>query len=380
MQLKRWLRPMAVGMGLCAASSPTPAAPLSLDEQTPATMLRYFTDSDHVAVRSLMGDYALSLRSGVELNVHWNNERVRIPAIDAPIGSPEAVDAITTASRPIAGNAFQDFIKIRNEFQGGVSRGGAAVDYYHSSEKDYFARQLGARYHRDFMNEQMNLAVGTSYGWDTIEPLDDDDTNTAADAKTTFHWNAVATQVLSPSTMVRMGIEYNIVDGLQHNPYRNVYAGGSIVPERHPEHRERRDAFLKLNHYLDNRSSFKLNYRFYTDDWGIASHEMGSKLNQYITRGLFAGYQYRWYTQNSADFYRDAYTTVDGIGGHRSGDYRMAELSSHLFGFALNFDLEALAADHPALARMGVWFNVERYFNSNNYSANILETGLDFRF
>ncbi|HYM82501.1 MAG TPA: DUF3570 domain-containing protein [Candidatus Limnocylindria bacterium] len=371
---------MAIGVGLCAASTPASAAGLALDEQTPGAMLRHFTDSDKVSVRSWMGDYALALQSGVGLDVHWNNERVTIPAIDAAAGTQEAIDAITTASRPISGNAFQDYVKVRNEFQGAVSRGGAAVDYYHSSESDYLAQQLTGRYARDFMNQQLNFSLGTSYGWDAIEPLDDDDTSTGADRKTTMHVNAVATRVVTSTTLVRFGVEYNVVDGLQHNPYRNVYAGGTNVPERHPDHRERRDAFVKLSQYLQNRSSVKLTYRYYTDDWGIGSHEVGSRLNQYITRGVLAGYQYRWYSQNHADFYRDEYTTSGGIDGYRSGDYRMADLSSHLFGFTLNVDLDALAVQQPLLGHMGVWLNYERYFNSNNYSANILETGLEFRF
>jgi hypothetical protein len=29
---------------------------------------------------------------------------------------------------------------------------------------------------------------------------------------------------------------------------------------------------------------------------------------------------------------------------------------------------------------MALWFDVERYFNSNHYSANVVETGVDFRF
>src|SRR6185295_8531489 len=119
-------------------------------------------------------------------------------------------------------------------------------------------------------------------------------------------------------------------EGLQHNPYRNVYAGGSIVPERHPERRQREDAFVKVNQYLPNRSSLKGSYRFYIDDWGINSHELGGKLSQYITQGFFAHYEYRYYTQTAADFYRDEYASVSGIDGYRSGDYRMNALSSHL--------------------------------------------------
>lgn len=381
MQLRTWLAPAAFALaGWCAAGVPRCAADPLAEEPGAGTLLRLFTDSEKVSVRSLMGDYDFSPRSDVGVALHWNNERVTIPAVQAPVGSAEAIDAITTASRPIAGNAFQDFIKVRNEFQGAVNRGGTAVEYYISSETDYLAQQLGARYSREFMNDQLTLSFGTSYAWDAIRPLADDDTDTGAGSKTTLHWNAVATQVLTPTTMVRVGLEYNIVEGLQHNPYRNVYAGGGNVAERHPDHRERRDAFLRLNQYLKNRSSLRLSYRLYDDDWGVMSHEIGSRLSQYITQGFSARYSYRYYTQTPADFYRDEYLLATGVDGYRTGDYRLGDLSSHLFGVALNLDLDSFAEAHPFVGRLGVWFNYDRYFNSNNYSANILETGIGLRF
>jgi hypothetical protein len=350
------------------------------EEQTVGTMLRVFTDSDDVGVRSLISDYEMALLGGMALSVHWNNERVVIPAIQAPIGSQEAVDAITTASRPISGNAYEDFVKVRNEFQGALTQGGAAVNYYYSTEVDYLAQQLGGSYNLDLMDDRLNVSFGSSYGWDVIEPLNDDDTNTAPDTRTTLHLNTVATQVVSPTTLVRVGVELNVVDGLQHNPYRNVYAGGTNVAERHPDQRQRRDAFLRVNQYLSNRSSIRFNYRFYNDDWGIDSHEVGAKLSQYITDGVFARYNYRWYTQTAADFYSEAYPTTNGIDGYLTGDYRMSPLASHLFGLTLDFDLATLAADSPLWNRLGLWGNYERYFNSNNYSANIFEAGVGFRF
>ena len=65
------------------------------------------------------------------------------------------------------------------------------------------------------------------------------------------------------------------------------------MPERHPDHRQRRDVFLRVNQYLPNRSSLKLNYRLYNDDWGVTSHELGSSLSQYVTQGVSARYEYR---------------------------------------------------------------------------------------
>jgi hypothetical protein len=370
--------PLAASLALALAA---PAmAQDDTDEPAVGTLMRYFSGSDHVGIRSLVGDYTFTTQRDLALTVHWNNERVTIPAIDAAPGTQEAVDAITTASRPISGNAFQDFSKVRNEFEGNLTHGGMGVDYYVSSERDYLGQQLGASYSRDLPHPEVNLAVGASYGWDAIAPVADDDTATPADTKKTLHWNAVATRVLTPSTLMRVGVEYNIVDGLQHNPYRNVFAGGSIVPENHPDHRQRRDAFVKLSQYLNNRASLKLSYRLYSDDWGITSHEIGSRLSQYVTRAVFVQYQYRWYTQGAADFYRDVYTTTDGVGGYLTGDYRMAALSSHLFGVALNLDFAALGIESAIWRRLRARTSYDRYFNSNNYSANILESGVDFRF
>ena len=369
-------------VALLLAASALPVAAQGLADEPPrtGTLLRWFTDSDRVSVRSLSGHWSTPLRGVSGLNIDFNNERVVIPAISSPPGTQEAVDAITTASRPISGNAFEDFVKVRNEVQGDYERGPVAMSYYVSSESDYLAQQIGGRWNRDLRPDARNLSVGGSWSWDAIEPLVDDDTQTGAASKKTLHGNAVFTDVLSPTTMVRYGFEYNLVSGLQHNPYRNVYAGGTNVPERHPEHRQRRDAFVRVSHALPNRASVKLHYRLYNDDWGVNSHELGTRLNQYITRGLSVRWEYRWYTQTPAEFYREEYTDPTGVDGYRTGDYRLGDLASHLFGGALRMDLDAFAPGHEFVRRFSLWLDVERYFNSNHYSANVVETGVDFRF
>jgi hypothetical protein len=370
---------LAAGLTV-ACAGPVAAQGASDDEPAAGTLLRWFTDSDHVRVRSLSTDMAWPLKASGDFSFHYNNEQVLIPGVSAPPGSQEAVDAITTASRPIAGNAYQDYVKVRNEVQGEYARGPAALSYYVSSESDYLAQQVGGRWNRDFRQQTVNLSVGSSWSWDDIEPLTDDDTAQGPARKTTLHWNAVMTEVLTPNTLVRYGIEYNLVNGLQHNPYRNVYAGGTHVPERHPDERQRRDAFVRINQALPSRASLKLSYRLYDDDWGILSHELGTRLSQYVTRGLSVRWEYRWYTQTAAYFYRSEYADVNGIDGYRSGDYRMNQLSSHLFGGALRADLDAFAPSRTFVRRLSLWLDLERYFNSNNYSANVLESGVDFRF
>jgi hypothetical protein len=379
-QLSTRIRSVAIATGVGLACARVCSAQETPDDQTLATLLRWFGDSNHVSVRSAVGDYSVPLANGTGLMLHWNNEKVTVPGITGAPGSQEAIDAITTASHPISGNPYADFVKVRNELQAEMSKGGAAVSYYHSSEVDYLAQQVAARYARDLRGQQLNLSVGTSYGWDQIDPVENVNNPVAPATKNTLHANAVATEVLSPASVLRVGVEVDHVEGLQHNPYRRVYAGGTSVPENQPTNRLRRDAFVKFNQYLANRSSLKFSYRFYNDDWGVMSHETGAQLSQYLTSGLNVQYRYRWYTQTAADFYRAEYLTTNGVDGYLTGDYRLGPLSSHLFDVTLQMDLGVLAASSRAFRHLGVTLDYGRYFNSNNYSADILETGVDFRF
>ena len=380
MQLSRAAKSGAVALGLLATAGEGQAASSMLQDQQADSWLQVFNGSDKVSVRSLINSLSLSLPKGNVLSLQWNNEMVDIPAVSAPAGSAAAIDAITTASRPISGNAYEDFTKTRNEVTGELTVKRSVMTYYISKETDYLGQQVGVKHDIDLEDRLLNVELGASYGWDDIQPLADDDSNAGPASKTTMHVSVVGTRVLAPTRMLRMGLEYNVVSGLQHNPYRNVYAGGTNVPERHPDQRQRRDVFVDLNQYMANRSSVKLAYRLYDDSWGILSHEVSTELNQYVTHGIYASWNYRYYKQGAADFWREEYATTSGVNGYLTGDYRMSPLSSNLFGFGLNLDLANMGSESAALRRMGVRLDYERYFNSLNYSANFLTTKLVFRF
>ncbi len=355
---------------------------LAVDEQESGYLFRYFADSADVHVWSHFGHHDLILSEERSLAVQWHFEEVTIPGSDAPAGSSEEVDAVTSASRPLVDSAdiHDDFRKYRNEFTAGYDMDGTSFGYYVSLEKDYFAQQLKASLGRDFMNRNLNLASGVGFGWDNIKALDDGSGGGDTRHKNSTFWNLTATQVLDPKTILRAGMELNLVRGLQHNLYRSVYAGGAYLPENHPDSRLRSDLFFKLNRYLANRSALRLDYRFYQDDWGIRSHTIGAKLSQYITEFAVLRYRYRHYRQNAADFWREEYLLAEGVDGHRSADYRIGVLRAHLFGGRLQFDLDGLAATAPFLAGLDLSMSYERYFNSNNFSANVFETQLTYSF
>jgi hypothetical protein len=377
-----WRILASTGLLVMTASSAVAVQWPDADDQQLSYLFQLFADVDDIHVFSNHANYRMDHNSGARFDFRLNHELVVIPAVEAPIGSQEAIDAITTASRPIqsTADAYEDFAKNRDELRAGLQHRGIAAGYYVSSETDYFAQMFSAGYNRDFYQQNLNIAGGFSYGRDDIDPLDDADTAQIAAYRRTFHYSLVATQVLSRGTIARVGAELMAVDGLQHNPYRNVWVDGNNEAERHPSSRSRKDLFVKLHQYLSNRSSLKLDYKLYGDDWGVGSHTLGAKISQYVNDDIVVRYRYRYYTQSSSDFYRDDYTSPGGVNGYQTGDYRLGEFDAHLFGSRVEWALRSIFDDSRWMSRFRLSLNYERYFNSNNFSANIFESGLSLVF
>jgi hypothetical protein len=371
---------LTVALAASAAASPVRAF-AGIKDPTVAYTFSHYADVHGVTVHGQYVTTTMRLQD-VGLSLQWVHDHVVFPAIEAPPGSQEAIDAITTASRPISANAnpYEDYVKTRNSIETTANYHGYSLGYYVSVESDYFAQMVTLGYNHGFMGDNLNLSTGASYSWDHIEPLADDDTHNTPDYRRTMHANVIATQVLSRSASLRVGTEINHVTGLQHDPYRNVYVAGTNVPETHPTERMRHDVFADVNQYINNRSSLNLDYRYYSDDWGVSSHAVGIKLNQYVTDNLVFRYRYRYYTQASATFFRTDYTQPGGVNGYMTGDYRLGDFGANLFGGRVSWNtgrwLRRIGVSAPAQ----LMFSYERYFNSNNFSATIVETGLSIAF
>ncbi|HKK70935.1 MAG TPA: DUF3570 domain-containing protein [Candidatus Krumholzibacteria bacterium] len=384
MQLTR--RHTLTGLALVAAACVTDARAawpdLPIETQGDDYVFQLFNDVDDIEVITHQNVYRVALENETELRIGLAHQTVVIPAVEAPPGSDDAVDAITTASRPIRdiGDAYREYARTRKEVQFDVSRPELSVGYYFSTEEDYLAQMIRTQWNRDFAGETFNLSVGASFGWDTIDPLADADSRSVSDHRHTTYANVVVTRVLTPTTVVRAGYETFFVDGLQHNPYRNVYVAGGNETERHPDDRHRQDVYLRLNQYLPLRASLKLEAKLYGDDWGVRSTTLGARLSQYVGDALIVRYRYRYYDQSAADFHSTNYTTTGGIGGYRTADYRLSAFDAHLFGTRVHWSLRDLIEGGTIWNGLALQLGYERYFNSNNFSANILEAGVSLDF
>ena len=90
------------------------------------------------------------------------------------------------------------------------------------------------------------------------------------------------------------------------------------------------------------------NYRYYYDDWGIASHTIDLKWAQSLNLGKFrviASPLLRYYSQEKADFYSLEQTPA--AGELNSSDYRLSSYGAFTMGFTseLKFQQWALHFD-----------------------------------
>ena len=257
----------------------------------PRLTLRTFTDSDHVAVRSYIGSTTRS-RSAIagRSTSTCNNERVVIPGRRCAGWS---ASRRSTRSPPPAGRSpatpTTDFVKVRNEVQRGLTQRRRRAELLRVDRERLPRTAARRELDRDFHSQQLNLSFGCSYGWDAIEPLADDDTQTPDVPQDTLHWNAVATQIV---TSTHDGAARARV---QH---RRGPAAQPVSQRLRRRHGRRRSATRTSASGVTCSSSCtstcatarasSSDYRFYDDDWGIHSHEFDSQLSQYVTQRVFA--------------------------------------------------------------------------------------------
>lgn len=352
-------------------------ATMSFTDDRVALRTHFFTDSGGLLVRSPSLQFVKDLARNTALTLQYSLDQVTIPPYRGISAKPLPTDGITGASKPVdAANPNANYIKNRNEVVGSLSADRWATTIYYSGENDYVGRLLGVGYNQDFNQKNTNLALSASFGWDTINPLGRDTTFT----KRNFIFDATITQSLSPVTSLRFGADISSASGFQSNPYRTVFVNGGYALEAHPQQRLRMAGFVKLNTFIKPaHAAVWLDYRLYGDDWGVRSHTLGLKFYQTMSKRLLLRYRYRFYTQTSAYFYRIDYP-LDRLTTYFTADYKLEPFNSHLFGFQAEYQLDRLGAQLPLLDRSTLEIKYERFFTSNNFTANIYQVGLNFSY
>ncbi|MCI0694851.1 DUF3570 domain-containing protein [candidate division KSB1 bacterium] len=355
------------------------AAKVSFTDDSVSLRTNFFKDSGGLLVQSPTLQLVKDIAHNTVLSLQYTLDRVNIPPYRGISAKPvvTGIDGFTGASKPAGSDPNAIYIKKRNEIIASINSSSWNATAYYSSENDYIGRLIGFGVSQGFNQKNTNLSLGLSYGYDTINPLGQKTTYTRRNILV----DAAITQTLSPAHIMRFGIDISRLNGFQSNPYRQVNVAGGYPFEQHPQQRLRIAGYVKLNtHLKPANAALWAEYRVYGDDWGILSHTLGLRFYQNLSKRLLMRYRYRFYTQSPANFWRKDYSLLPRQPEFFTDDYKLEPFNSHLFGFHLAYKLEALRRKLPLMEQTTLDVKYERFFTSNNFTANIFQIGLTFEY
>ncbi|MET0281928.1 MAG: DUF3570 domain-containing protein [Steroidobacteraceae bacterium] len=254
------------------------------------------------------------------------------------------VDNISSASIDVVVSGASRYAERREQKSVGVDylRGKStySASYLTSKENDYKANTWTVGVSQDMFGDLTTVSLGYSQGRDKIGSSVDPD---FADEIERRNYRAGLTQVLTRSMLLSLNFEAVTEQGYLQNPYRfmryvNQTGSYTRAPEVFPRTRTGTAGSARLKYFLPWRAALEGQYRFYTDTWGINAHTAGVEYTQPLKdRWIFTG-SYRYYRQNSANFFSDLFPYPDAQ-NFMARDKETSALQSQTVGLGVAYQL-----------------------------------------
>ena len=176
-----------------------------------------------------------------------------------------------------------------------------------STEPDYLASTLNVDLTQDVFGGMTTVVLGYSHADDKVGQH-----GTPGWIGTAHHWQyrLGVTQILTPRWTASANLESIDDDGYLGSPYRLARVFGTFVHENDPTTRESKALKLSTTGDItpegaEHRRSFRAEYRYYWDTWGVRGHTLELGYNRDIAPGWLVESFMRYYRQNHALFYSD---------------------------------------------------------------------------
>jgi hypothetical protein len=247
-----------------------------------------------------------------------------------------------------------------------------------SDENDYFAINAGLEALYEIPDTQLTLTAGLGYSDDELEPTDGDvmaDRIRRANKDSTTAFVGIS-QILNKTTVVQASLSYSLNQGFLSDPYKKVWISdqANTFNDSRPDERHQFVAQGRLRHFLpDLKAAIHFDFRYFEDDWEIASSTTELAWYQNIADGWVLTPSLRHYSQTQAYFYAPYFFTArsDGFG---SSDYRLSPYGAislklrlekrwqHLdvhaewerYEASADYSLESVDLENPALVEFDI--------------------------
>ncbi|MEO7424157.1 MAG: DUF3570 domain-containing protein [Fibrobacteria bacterium] len=309
--------------------------------------------------------------------------------------APPLEDGVSGASRP-ARHSKSEFRKNRGQIIGGLEQGlgddtKIMASYYFSQETDYQSQSFMGGITQSLAEKNFTITLRGQYILDSVGEILADG-SIVNRFKETHGLSLILTQLLSPTTSLRVGADAMRNHGFLSDPYSKVPTPLAIIvtikddtiTETHPSMRYRQAAWAEIGQYLRGLdASITFSYRYYWDDWGVLANSGALQINKYITPDWVFSPEYRYYEQTAADF--GEYT--EGADGYfQAVDTKLTEFSSNTVGATVTCFLRTFSRNHPTwdfLNNSSLAVTYLRYFTDTapkNYTSDIWQGSLKFTF
>ncbi len=238
------------------------------------------------------------------------------------------VDTVTGASK--GENPFND-VRYAPTLMATYDDGDNTLSFggYYSTENDYEGRSVFANYVRQLNEQNTALGIGFSQSFDKWVPIFKRalPTNKRQEQKIDFSIN----QLITPRFSMQGVYSYMYSTGFLSSPYHYALQDDIAKFENYPDVRTGEAFALKGVYLLNKDNAMQFSYRYYRDDWNIASHTFNIEEYHDFSSKFTSGVRLRYYTQTKSNF-------IKGIGDYKANDtyfaidYRMSAFDSYTIG------------------------------------------------
>lgn len=195
-------------------------------------------------------------------------------------------------------------------------------------------------------------------------------------------------QVLNKKMQLSLFVDVLQQQGLLSTPYQRVYfadVDNSFINEFHladdierlPDTRFKVPIGARWNYYLNEKFVLRTYYRYYTDNWGLASHTASIELPYKITDRFTIFPIYRYYTQSESDYFApyDAHLSTEEF---YTSDYDLSTFDAHQYGFGVNYTDIFTGAHVWKFGLKNIDLRYNHYSRSDGLEADIISLGMKF--
>jgi hypothetical protein len=221
-----------------------------------------------------------------------------------------------------------------------------------SREHDYTSRYFNTNMSLDLNKKLTTLNFGASVAFDEVSPSPSTWNSRDQDFKshkTSQNYLLGVSQILDKDSLLQSNITFGYSSGFLSDPYKWVafYEGNSFSDFQQDKRPEEKFQWAWLTQYVRhfgqfNDAALHVDYRFSTDDWGVNAHTFETSWHQPIVDNWQIIPRFRYYSQDSADFYQPVFSGNSANYAAYSSDYRLAGFGAFSGGLKISKEINAI--------------------------------------